>query len=104
MKEETQRQTHEANGGSVQRLVRRPRMDIYALPGTKVIMDWPEAGWTHDQCRIKDNGLVEGQTYTVERTEVHSSSTTLYLIEFPGVAFNTVNFSEPPNVRGERRG
>lgn len=79
---------------AVQRVVRRPRMEIYATPGAKVIMDYPDAGWPHDQRTIKSNGLVEGQTYTVDHTEVHSSSTTLFLSEFPGVRFNTVNFCD----------
>ena len=75
-------------------LVRRPRMDIYAASGSKIIMDYPEAGWPHDQLKIKNLGLVEGQTYTVDHTEVHSSSTTLFLVEYPGERFNTVNFCD----------
>ncbi|MDE2103530.1 MAG: hypothetical protein KGL39_40190 [Patescibacteria group bacterium] len=73
---------------------RRPRMEIYANPGSKVIMDYPEAGWPNDQLKIKELGLVEGQSYTVDHTEVHSSSTTLFLVEYPGERFNTVNFCD----------
>lgn len=79
---------------AVKSVVRRPRMEIYATAGAKVIMDYPEAGWPHDQRTIKDHGLTQGGEYTVDHTEVHSSSTTLYLREFPGVRFNTVNFCD----------
>ena len=36
--------------------------------------------------------LTEGEEYTVERTEVSSCHTDVYLEEIPGVAFNSVMF------------
>lgn len=35
-----------------------------------------------------------GETYTIERTEVHSWHTKVFLKEFPGVEFNSVWFEE----------
>ena len=88
--------TEQTSGGAISSsaVVRRPRMEIYATAGAKVIMDYPEAGWPHDQRTIQRLGLKTGAEYTVDHTEVHSSSTTLYLREFPGERFNTVNFCD----------
>ena len=68
------------------------RMDIYSRPGTKVIFDNPTAGYKHDQeyCR---KHLIVGRVYTIHYTEVHSSSTDVYLVGFPG-SFNSVMFGE----------
>lgn len=68
-------------------------MEIDTPSGEKVIMDSPDNGWPHDQQTIRKHGLVKGRAYTVESTEIHGSYTSLYLVEFPGVRFNTVNFS-----------
>lgn len=38
--------------------------------------------------------LEEGKIYEVEKKEVHSYHTKLYLVEFPGKYFNNVNFEE----------
>lgn len=44
----------------------------------------------------KDNAnlLKLGETYTVEKTEVHSWHTKVFLKEFPGVEFNSAWFEE----------
>jgi hypothetical protein len=70
------------------------RMDIWATPGTKVIFDAPNAGYPHDQEKLKKYGLVVGRVYTVDYTVIHSSSTDVYLVGFPDVYFNSVNFGE----------
>lgn len=65
-------------------------MNIYAKKGTKVRVAHPSWGYEHDQKKVADMDGI----YTVERTEVHSSSTDVYLEEFPGKRFNSVNFEE----------
>jgi hypothetical protein len=71
-----------------------PSMNIYAAPGSNVIFYNPRAGYRHDQETLAKHGLVVGGVYTVKETVVHSSSTELYLVEFPGVCFNSVNFCD----------
>lgn len=73
---------------------RRPSMDIYAKPGTIIILNDPSAGYPHDQKMLKDNGLTVGGKYTVDHTEPDSFQTNVYLREYPGVAFNTMNFCD----------
>ena len=65
-------------------------MDVYSKPGTKVIFDAPENGYEFDQ-RTAKKYLKVGAVYTVAKTEVHSSSTDVYLVGFPG-CFNSVFF------------
>jgi hypothetical protein len=72
----------------------RLSMDIYSKPGTKVVYDSATAGYPFDQEKIKKHGLILGGIYTVNFTVVHSSSTDVYLVEFPGVYFNSVCFGE----------
>ena len=69
-------------------------LDIYAKPGTVIILNDPAAGYPHDQKKLKDNGLTEGGKYAIDHTEPDSFQTYLYLREYPGVAFNTMNFCE----------
>lgn len=69
-------------------------MDIYAKRGSKVVFANPTAGYPHHQQECKDAGLVVGATYTVAETEVHSSSSRVFLQEFPGRGFNTVMFED----------
>ncbi|MEC0237734.1 hypothetical protein P4H71_25795 [Paenibacillus kribbensis] len=38
--------------------------------------------------------LVKGQAYTIDRVEIHQSSTTVYLDEVPGRGFNSVCFND----------
>lgn len=65
-------------------------MDIYAKRGTKVIYDMPNAGYPSQQDYAKQH-LIVGRVCTVDFTEVHSSSTDVYLIGVPG-SFNSVLF------------
>jgi hypothetical protein len=69
------------------------RMDIYAKTGTRVIFDAPDYGYSHHQ-EIAKKHLVVGKVYTVDSTVVHSSSTDVYLIGFPNIAFNSVSFGQ----------
>ena len=36
--------------------------------------------------------LTHGQTYTVDHTEIHSSYTKVFLVEFPNKGFNSIWF------------
>ena len=67
-------------------------MDIYSKPGTKVRFAYPDAGYPHHQADARKH-LEEGYGYTVERTEVESCHTDVYLQEIPSVAFNSVMFA-----------
>lgn len=71
-----------------------PRMNIYARPGTLVVMKHPNSGYPVHQYLIQKHGLKLGVWYTVDRTVVEDFSTTVYLREYPGVAFNSVNFCD----------
>lgn len=73
-------------------------MDINAPEGTKVkplfdsdgkIMN----GYDHDIEHAMKH-LKQGETYTVDRTEIHSWHTKVYLQEIPGVPFNSVHFTQ----------
>ncbi len=76
-------------------------MNIYAKRGDKVILSFPESGWPLDQKMLTEGGLVKDGVYTIDHTDVFSSSTNVYLLEFPGVRFNSVNFSDAaPIVKG----
>jgi hypothetical protein len=68
-------------------------MDIYAKEGTKVIFANPTWGYQFDQ-KMAAKHLKEGAVYTVERTDVDSWHTDVYLKEVPGIAFNSVHFVE----------
>ena len=65
-------------------------MNVNASRGTRVRFVRPNAGYSHDQRQAEL--LTEGEVYTVHYTDVHSSSTDLHLMEFPGQKFNTVHF------------
>lgn len=69
-------------------------MNIYAYPGSKVIMDSPNAGHPADQDIVRQHGLAVGAVYTVERTIVGDFYTSVFLREFPGIAFNSVHFRD----------
>ncbi len=68
-------------------------MDIWAPSGTKVRPIYengePKNGYPFDIEQVQKH-LKQGEFYTVDRTEVHSSTTDVYLKEFPGVRFNSV--------------
>jgi len=68
-------------------------MNIYSKYGDKVIFDQPNNGYNCDQERAKEH-LVVGNIYTIDHTNVHPFSTSVSLIEVPGVLFNSVLFSD----------
>ena len=73
-------------------------MPIDAEEGTKVVFAFPNNGMSGDRSHLQRLGLQEGQEFTVEATDAHGFSTTLYLREFPGEQFNTVNFALTQNI------
>ena len=68
-------------------------MNIYALKGHKIKFSHPEGGWPYDQKKAKTH-LEVGNTYTVDHTVVHRSSTDVYLEEIPNTYFNSVMFDD----------
>jgi hypothetical protein len=70
-------------------------MDIYTPPGTKVVYHNPFNGFDGD-IRFARKHLTLGAEYTVNRTDVFSSSTSVYLDEFPSVSFNHAHFATSP--------
>ena len=70
-------------------------MNIYAKNGDKVKITEKSFNNGHEFDRIKIAKLLRlGQVYEVDGTEVHSFSSEVYLKEFPGEQFNTVNFED----------
>lgn len=68
-------------------------MNIYAPPGTKVRYACFLAGFPHDQ-QLAEQHLTRRAIYTVARADVHDYYTDVYLLEVPGVAFNSVLFTD----------
>lgn len=72
----------------------RPRMDVHATIGTRIVFKYPNEGTAVDQERARIK-LVLGKTYTVKETwprqGIHSS---VMLYEVPGVWFRTDHFAE----------
>lgn len=70
-------------------------MNIYAEHGDKVIFAFPNNGYQSDadQCA---KYLKLDETYTVDHTMAHRSSTDVFLIEVPGQRFNSVMFADFP--------
>lgn len=69
-------------------------MDIYSPKGTKVVFTGKN-GYDHERenaCTL----LKIGDTYTVERTEVGQSHTTVFLQEQSAIGFNSVHFTPAP--------
>jgi hypothetical protein len=68
-------------------------MTIYALPGHKICFAEGTArnGYPHDQENAQ-RYLTAGCVYTVKRTSVGKSNSSVYIEEVPGVGFNTVQF------------
>ena len=68
-------------------------MNIYAKTGHKVKCVTLDAGYKSDQETAKKY-LEIGKEYIVERTEVDSWHTDVWLQEFPDVKFNSVFFED----------
>lgn len=70
-------------------------MEIFAIKGHKVTVTEESAnnGYRIDKEIVAKN-LKVGKIYTVEKTDVGQSSTTVYLQETPNIAYNSVNFED----------
>ena len=68
-------------------------MNIYAEHGDKVKFSVPDAGYSYNREQCKKH-LELGKVYTIDYTEVISYHTDVYLVEIPGIAFNSVNFED----------
>lgn len=68
-------------------------MNIHAKKGDKVKFWRPDQGYKADR-EMTAGRLIVGRVYTVNRTEVDTWSTRVYLEEFPGLAFNSVQFED----------
>ncbi len=73
-------------------------MNIHAKNGDKVIVSSLTAGYESDQ-KVAEKHLLIGEVYTVESTQVHSWHTDVYLLEIPGVKFNSVFFEDKNPVK-----
>lgn len=76
----------------------RRGVNIYSRKGTKVIFDNPNNGYDFDIKRAKEH-LIIGNVYTVDHTNVHSFSTSVYLEEFPKISFNSCLFSDTSKTK-----
>lgn len=65
--------------------------DIRALKGTKVRYAHPLSGFEGQVALARDR-LVLGGIYTVDRTEIHTWHTKVFLEEVPDVGFNSCFF------------
>jgi hypothetical protein len=70
-------------------------MNIWALNGHKVIVteDTINNGYECDKINVLKY-LTVGTVYTVDYTDVHGWNTDVYLIEFPGLSFNSSSFED----------
>ncbi len=68
-------------------------MDIYAKRGSNVLVTKETAhnGYNDDSEQVEAH-LQIGKLYTIHKIIVESSSTTVYLREFPELSWNSVNF------------
>lgn len=67
-------------------------MNIYARRGDKVVFTGRN-GYPVENARARSI-LMINRVYTVKRTDVHSSSTSVYLEEVPNESFNSVMFKD----------
>ncbi|PIC81061.1 hypothetical protein CSV75_04590 [Sporosarcina sp. P18a] len=77
---------------------RFPTMKLETKDGSKVIFKYPENGRQSDSDRASKHLKVD-EIYTVKKISVGGSSSAVELIEVPGIAFNTVQFT---NIKEEK--
>lgn len=75
-------------------------MNIYALKGHKVKCETLSAGYNHHK-EVAEKYLEVGKEYTVEKTQVDSWHTDVWLKEFPDIIFNSVFFVD---IIGQSKG
>jgi len=68
-------------------------MNIYTIPGAKVIFSYPTNGYDGDNL-IGRQYLTVGYEYTVQRVSIGRSSSRVYLKEVPDIGFNTCMFED----------
>lgn len=68
-------------------------MGVHSPKKTRIVFAYPTAGYDH-HIKTAAEHLEVGKTYTVDRTEIHSWHTDVYLEEVPDVRFNSVMFVE----------
>ncbi len=68
-------------------------MNLNDLPGTKIVFRFPKSGSKGEQKRAQKY-LKIGGVYTVKKVEIGNWHSNVYLEEVPGIAFNTVFFTE----------
>lgn len=56
------------------------------------VYNYPENGYEFEQEKCKELGLVVGKEYEMSHIKVGGSSSTVYLMDFPGEYFNSVHF------------
>lgn len=66
-------------------------MNIYAPKGHKVVF-LNKGGLTHHKEYALEKGLIEGNIYTVEKTDVDNFHTDVFLQEVESHGFNSVLF------------
>lgn len=86
----------ESDHGSADKLIEpEPEflgLNIYSPKGTTVYACFPENVYDFQNKRIIELGMTPEKPWTVERIDVGNYASSLYLKEFPGKAFNAVNF------------
>jgi len=55
---------------------------------------YPDNGWAADRATAAEH-LEPGEVYQISRMEVSGFRTVLYLLDFPGVEFNAIQFAPP---------
>ena len=68
-------------------------MNVYASYGDFVVFANPTAGLSGHQKRAALH-LKVGAVYIIEKTDVGNYHTDVYLIEFPGISFNSILFND----------
>lgn len=81
--------------------VKSGSMNPHASKGTRIIFSNPNYGMPYDS-ELAAKFLETGKTYTVDRTEVYSSFTKVFLIEVPDVPFNSVLFADVDQKGAEK--
>lgn len=69
-----------------------PSMRLDTQPGDKVVFAYPENGYP-GEAAAASLALVPGRAYTIDRIQVGQSYTSVWLVEKPGAAFNSVHFA-----------
>jgi hypothetical protein len=86
---ETERVDRDAGDGSVDALVSNHTW----FPSGRVVFSKPNSGYDGDQ-ELAAKHLNVGVTYIVARESIGESHSSVQLVEYPGIWFNTVLFED----------